>query len=150
MENTVSTERRMTEASSYPVIFPWFGLLTAQREGSPACGCPWKRALENHLQTWPLRSQQTLQRGVLCGHPSWAAGSGTASGFLSAKQSIFLLVYWNQSVGGKKLKRRRKESKLLQILVCWRSLQCRLFRKSVLGHSAAVFMAVNPHCKFCC
>lgn len=30
-----------------------------------------------------------------------------------------------------KTKRRRKNSKLLQILVCWRSLLCRLFKKTV-------------------
>lgn len=110
-KHRLNTEWRRTGAGSYPVIFPLFGLLSAQREDLPACGCPSKRGLEIHLQTWPLRNQQMLQRGVLCGHPNWSVGSGMALGFLSAKQSISLLVYWNQSVGGKtKPKRRRKES----------------------------------------
>lgn len=107
-KDRLSTEWRRTEESSYPGIFPLFGLLTARREDSLACGCPWKRGLENHLQTWPLRNQQMLQRGVLCGHPSWAVGSGMASGFLSAKESISLLVYWNHNVGRKKIKEKKE------------------------------------------
>lgn len=84
-KHRLGAERRRTEVGSYPVIFPSFGWLTSPREGSPVCGCPSKRGLENHPRTWPLRNQQTLQRGVLSGHPNWAAGSGTALGFLSAK-----------------------------------------------------------------
>lgn len=97
----LKAERR-TEAGSYPVIFPSFGLPTAPQEGLPACGSPSKRGSENRPRTWPLRNLQTLQRGVLSGHPNWAAGSGTALGFSSAKQSISLLVYWNWNMGGKK------------------------------------------------
>lgn len=130
-KHRLRAERRRTEVGSYPVIFPSFGLPTAPREDLPACGCPSKRGLENRLRTWPLRNRQMLQRGVLSGHPNWAVGSGTALGFLSAKQSISLLVYWNWNMEGKKTKRRRKKSKLLQILVCWRSLLCSLFRKTV-------------------
>lgn len=148
-KHRLNTEWRRTGAGSYPLIFPLFGLLTAQQEGLPVCGCPLRRGLENHLQTWPLRNQQMLQRGVLCGHPSWAVGSGTASGFLSAKQSISLLVYWNQSVGGKTIKEKKEEVQFFKFWYAGGHL-CRLFRKSVLGHSAAVFMVIYPHCKFCC
>lgn len=108
-KHRLRAERRSTEVGSYPVIFPSFGLPTAPREDLPVCGCPSKRGLENHLRTWPLRNRQMLQRGVLSGHPNWAVGSGTALGFLSAKQSI---CYWSTETGiwrGKKNKEKKEE-----------------------------------------
>lgn len=65
----LGAERR-TEAGSYPVIFPLFGLPTAPQEDLPSCGFPSKRGLENRPRTWPLRNRQMLQRGVLSGHPN--------------------------------------------------------------------------------
>lgn len=133
-----SDERRGTEAGSYPVISPWFGLLTARREGSPACGCPSKRESENHPQTWPLRNRQTLQIGALSGHPKLGCGLCDGFGLLVCKTEHCVIGQLDLEYLGKitrttkqKTKRRRKNSKLLQILVCWRSLLCRLFKKTV-------------------
>lgn len=132
------------------MIFPSFGLLIAPREDLPVCDCPSRRGLENRPPTWPLGNRQMLQRDVLSGHPNWAVGSGTALDFLSAKQSISLLVYWNTNTGNRgktkpTTKKRWKKSKLLQILVCWRPLLWRLLKKTVSLNILLRFLLLFLH-----
>lgn len=114
------------------MISPWFGLSTAPQEGSPACGCPLRRELGNHPQTWPLRNQQMLQIDALSGLPNWAVGSAMASGFQSAKQSIALFVYWNQNIwGGEGGEEKKEEIQTSSNAGMLKVLSCRLYKKTV-------------------
>lgn len=98
-----------------------------------------------------MASKESADASERCSVCSPKLGCGLWDGFglLVCKTEYFLISILKPECGRKKESKRRKESKLLQILVCWRSLLCRLFRKSVLGHSTAVFIVVYPHCKFC-
>lgn len=81
-----------------------------------------------------MASKESADASERCSVWSPKLGCGLWDGFglLVCNTEYFLISLLKPECGRKKKsKRRRKESKLLQILVCWRSLLCRLFRKTV-------------------
>jgi len=80
-----------------------------------------------------MASKESADASERCSVWSAKLGCGLWDGFglLVCKTKHFIIGLLKLEHGGKEPKRRRKKSKLLQLLVCWRSLLCSLFRKKV-------------------
>lgn len=80
-----------------------------------------------------MASKESADASERCSVWSPKLGCGLWDGFglLVCKTEHFIIGLLKPECGGKKPKRRRSKSKFLQILVCWRSFLCTLFKKTV-------------------